>query len=243
MPAIMRRFIAVLGLVGLCSLNPVYGVPLLQLDIANGTYDSGSDTIVSSGDTFDLFALFNTDKGRVSGTYYIAAAIVPKTQQSPPSEFGSFKVDGRTYSSANMTFGNPPAGAKSHSDLPSHGIYKTHYVEIGFTFDTAFSSANRSDSYNSEDDPGGLDPDSDGDLLYEKFTVDVSGLAAGYQVHFDLYQVARDKRGKYVKNFAPFSHDAQSGGGPLTVSDASSTMILLGMAMLAVEGMRRRFSR
>jgi hypothetical protein len=69
-------------------------------------------------------------------------------------------------------------------------------------------------------------------------------LAAGYQVHFDLYKVGTDKRtGKStVTDYAPFDVDAQSGPNrPLTVADTSSTMILLGMAMLAVEGLRRRF--
>ena len=63
--------------------------------------------------------------------------------------------------------------------------------------------------------------DPNGDALYwVAFTVDVSGLADGYSIHFDLYNTdVRDCRGKEAcstvvsaDDFAPFSHDAQSGG-------------------------------
>ena len=235
----MRRLIAIGGLLGLCLTSPVSAVPLLQLDIAGGTYDSSSATVIAPGNPFTLYALFNTEQGKVSGTYYIAAAIVPKTQNPPTTDFGSFTVNGQTYSSANMSYGNPPASVVENSlDLQSHGIYDTHYVEIAFTFDTT----RRSDLYNSQDNPGGLDPDALGEIIFEDFDIDVTGLAAGYQVHFDLYNLGRDKRGNVmVKDFAPFSKDAQSGS--LSVADTSSTMMLLGMAMLALEGMRRRFAR
>ncbi|HKQ36526.1 MAG TPA: choice-of-anchor N protein [Verrucomicrobiae bacterium] len=234
----MRRFIILLGL-GLSLTSSVIGVPVLSLDVGGGTYDSGSQTIIATSDPFTLYALFNTQQGKVSGTYYIAAAIVPKTQNPPLTDFGSFKVNGVTYSSANMAYGNPPASITEKSlDLQSHGIYDTHYVEIGFTFDTS----RRADLYNSAENPGGPDADPTGAMIFEDFDVDVSGLAAGYQVHFDLYNLGRDKRGNtMVKEFAPFSKDAQS--GPLSVADTSSTMILLGMAMLGIEGLRRRFAR
>ena len=235
----MRRFAVLLGLIGLCATTPVFGVPLLTLDIAGGTYDPVSQSIIAPGNPSTLYALFNTQAGTASGTYYLAAAIVPKTQNPPLIDFGSFKVNGVTYSAANMAYGNPPASvADSSLDLQSHGIYDTHYFEIAFTFD----SSKRAALYNSQITPGGLVVDSSGAMIFEDFDVDVSGLAAGYQVHFDLYNLGTDKRGNVmVKDFAPFTHDAQS--GPLTVADTSSTMILLGMAMLAVEGMRRRFAR
>jgi hypothetical protein len=226
----------------LCAATSVSAVPMLSLDIEGGTYDSGSGTIIANGSPFTLYALFNTQQGKASGNYYLAAAIVPKTQNPPLTDFGSFKVNGVTYSSGNMAYGNPPASVVQNSgDLPSHGIYDTHYTEILFQFNIA----NRAELYNTADNPGGIEEDPLGAMLFEDFEVDVSGLAAGYQVHFDLYNIGTDKRGKTtVKDFAPFSKDAQSGPNPpLSVSDTSSTMMLLGMAMLAVEGMRRRFLR
>ena len=234
----MRRLITLLGL-GLCLSTNTFAVPLLTLDIAGGTYDSASQTIIASGDPFTLYALGNTLAGKVSGTYYIAAAIIPQTVNPPATDFGSFKINGVIYSAVNMSYGNPPeVVSQSSLDLQSHGIYDTHYVEIAFTFD----SSSRAALYNSADNPGGLVEDSGGAMIFQDFDVDVTGLAAGYEVHFDLYNLGRDKRGNtMVKDFAPFSKDAQSGS--VSVADSSSTMILLGMAMLAVEGMRRRFAR
>lgn len=226
-------------MIGLCFARQASAVPLLSLDIQGGTYDSGSQTIIAQDNPFTLYALLNTLQGRASGTYYLAAAIVPKTQNPPSTSFGSFRINGRTYSAANMSYGNPPAKITHESrDLPSHGIYDTHYVEIAFRFDWD----NRAAVYNSQNNPGGLQETDNGRMLFEEFEVDVTGLAAGYQVHFDLYNIGTDKRGKTtVKDFAPFSKDAQSGpNGSLSVADTSSTMILLGMAMLVIEGMRRR---
>jgi hypothetical protein len=242
----MRRFALVsLCVLGLCAKIPVSGTPLLQLDIEDGSYDQESENIVSGSNPFTLYTLFNTTKGKASGTYYLSVAIVPKTLNPPANPFGSFKVNGTVYSVANgnIVFGNPPVSVtKNSSDLPGHGIFDTHYAEIGFTF----NKNNKANLYNTEDNPGGLVQNSNGKLLYEDFTVDVSGLAAGYQVHFDLYNVTLDKRGnRKVGSFAPFSHDAQSipPPPPPSVADTSSTMILLGMAMLVVEGMRRRLLR
>lgn len=239
----MRRVGLALALLAFCAQMTALSVPLLQLDIKDGVYDSDPDAenIVATSNPFTLYALFNTRKGKISGTYYLAVAIVPKTDQGPPpTDFGSFKVNNDIYSSANMLWGNPPAAIiHSKFDLPAHGIYDTHYFEIGFMFD----KNRRADRYNSQDNPGGLVESAGGALVFEDFEVDVSGLAAGFQVHFDLYNVVTDKRGKLkVKDFAPFSHDAQSGAPP-SVADTSSTMILLGIAMLAVEGLRRRFLR
>ena len=236
----MRRFILVLGLLAFCAGLRVSAVPLLQLDIAGGTYDSSPDAenIVSTSNPFTVQALFNTLSGTASGTYYLAVAIVPKTENPPLLDFGSFKIGDVTYSVDNMHYGTPPLAFGKSGDLASHGIYDTHYFEIGFMFD----DENRANLYNSQDDPGGLVENEDGEILFHEFEVDVSGLSAGYQVHFDLYNLNTGKRGKPgVKDFAPFSHDAQS--APPSVADTSSTMILLGMAMLAIEGLRRRFVR
>src|SRR5688572_15131331 len=112
----MRRLMLIfLGVVGMWVAKPALAVPLLSLDIAGGTYDSASQTIVASGNPFTVYALLNTLQGQASGTYYIAAAIVPKTQNPPTSSFGSFTVNGQTYSAANMSYGNPPASITHES--------------------------------------------------------------------------------------------------------------------------------
>jgi hypothetical protein len=73
------------------------------------------------------------------------------------------------------------------------------------------------------------------DALYNAFNVDISGLAAGYSLHFDLYD--RDLKRSV---FAPFSHDAQS-GSTVPVPDGGTTVALLGGAICALGAFRRRF--
>jgi hypothetical protein len=235
------KLVAAVGL-GLLSVQLGSGVPLLQLDIAGAYYDSASQTIIANNNPFTLYALFH-DEGNTAatpaGTYYVSAAIIPKTENPPVASFGSFTVDGTAYSVGNMTYGTPPVDALlNRDDLPSHGIYDTHYAEIGFTFNLGDNAT----PYNAQDTPGGLVEPSSGSLYYHAFTIDISGIAAGYNVHFDLYSTTVDpKTGKVtVDKFAPFSHDAQGG---TRVPDSSSTLILFGMAILAFEGFRRRFAR
>src|SRR5262245_1469648 len=111
-----------------------HGLPTLQLDIAGGTYDPVTQTVIASGNPFTLYALYNTASGPLTGTYYISAAIVPQT--TSPS-FGSFAIDGTSYSAGGgMQYGNPPVSA-AFPDLPSHGIFPTYYAEIAFSFNPA----------------------------------------------------------------------------------------------------------
>jgi hypothetical protein len=61
-----------------------------------------------------------------------------------------------------------------------------------------------------------------------------------YSVHFDLYSY--DDAGNKIDYFAPFSHDAQSGGHGLivhNVPDGGTTLLLLGAAMTCL-GIGRR---
>ena len=64
-------------------------------------------------------------------------------------------------------------------------------------------------------------------------------------MHFDLYNSIM--AGNHVKAvFGAFSHDAEGGNDnppPANVPDASTTIRLLGVAMLGLEVMRRRFAR
>src|SRR5262249_27347137 len=125
-------------------------------------------------------------------------------------------------------------------DLPSHGIFPTEYAEIGFSF----NPANKATSYDTSLHPGGFAASSSGTLLYQAFTVNITGLTAGDVVHFDLYDetVKLGKKGPvYGEDNAPFSHDAQSktstgggGGGDHKVPDGGATVALLGAAMMGL---------
>ncbi len=220
------------------SAGAAHALPSLQLDVAGGTYDSSSSTIIAGQNPFTVYALLDTTSLSGAGTFYISAAIVPKTAIG---SFGSFTVNGTTYSAGSgMQYGNPPVDATGNkNDLPAHGIYDTYYAEIAFTFD----SSKKAIAYNTADHPGGLTTGA-GTLLYNAFNVDMSGLTAGYTVHFDLYNIKTDKKGNItVDQFAPFSHDAQGPGGGTSVPDSASTMMLLGIGLVALEGFRRRFAK
>lgn len=220
------------SLLGLLFVNEGWSLPLLQLDIQGGTYVGGTDqTTYANGTSFTLYALLNNPNSTQLGNqYFISAAILPNPGNPTPANFGSFSINGVTYSAASgMQYGNPPLDTTSQ-DLPSHGIFSTWYAEVGFTF----SATNTLNAYNVQSDP--YDPESrfslTGTMIYQAFNIDISGLAPGYSVHFDLY----DPGSPIVK--APFSHDAQSGEGH-NVPDGGVTLILLGTGLIGLRSFRK----
>ncbi len=218
-------------------------IPNLQLDILNGTYNDHSETIIATSDAFTLYAyLIPGSKTPLDDTYYISAAVVPKTGPSE-KDLGSFSFDGVTSAvTGSMVYGNPPLETyetqlKDPGDLPSHGIFPTYSIQFAFQFDS-----NKADAYDTQDHPGqGPTPAPDGTMYYESFAVYTSDLADHYFIHFDLYNTktiqetqkicSDDTRrcsgygeNKHcvdvvlgydvdIKDKAPFSHDAQSGDG------------------------------
>jgi hypothetical protein len=237
--------------------------PVLQLDIIGGYYDDVTDTIISNGPTFQLVALLTPEGGDdvdalLDDTYYISAAITP--QVGPvSSSIGSFTFDGTPVSATSgMNYGTPPLDlVEGHPDaqLGGHGIYPTFYSEFEFQF----SAANRATTYNSETDPGGLVTNPLGGSYYALFTVDATALDDGYQLHFDLYNsfVKREaqcqtqrRRGVStttcspedigVEDFAPFSHDAESGELTPVPEPATLSLLALGLGASAVRRRRDR---
>lgn len=188
-------------------------VPVLQLDISGGTYDTTTETVVTSDGTFTLYAL-GTPGGNVSAsdllgtTFYVSIALTPQSGPGPVS-FGSFDFASTTYSAADMVYGVPPIesdGTAAHDggDLGSHDIFETYFAEVSFTFDPADVSG----VYNTADNPGG--PIGGTGSYFAAFDVDVTGLAAGYGLHFDVYSKQAGQQAPDLDKdlFAPFSHDA-----------------------------------
>lgn len=208
--------------------------PLLQLDIGGGVYDLDTETIVGTSDPFTLYAILTPGQDATSAqisallarTYYISAALTPKTTP-PGGSLGSFTFDGTTVNAtSDMTYGVPPLEANvafDANDLSKHDIYETYFSEFSFKFDPLLTAQ----AYNTADDPGG--PSSGTGAFYIPFAVDTTGLLAGLNLHFDLYdEVVKNKRGVSdtdVDHFAPFSHDAECCS---TSVPEPGTLLLLG---------------
>ena len=225
-------------------------IPALQLDISPGIYDSETETTIATIPNPTLTALADPGaKGfNIREWYYISAAIAPQVGPSstatPSVDFGSFKIDGVEYffgnpdPKYNLVYGTPPIESNlafDSGDLSKHSIFPTYFAQVAFQFDS--SVGNRVAAYNVEDGTGGT-----GYLYKKDFSIDVSGLAVGYSVHFDLYSEEFSKGCDIdVNKFAPFSHDAQS----LEVShvpDGSATLGLLGLGLMGL-GFYRVLSR
>jgi hypothetical protein len=251
-----KKLIRLLALAGVLIAAPVaYCVPLLQLDIAGGNYVGGSDqTVYAQSSTFSLYALYSGSLAP-SGNFYISVAIQPRQNQTPVQpNFGSFTVNGTTYSSG-LNYGVPPLAvaddAPKVQNLGTHDIYPTYYAEIQFQFNLN----NQGARYDTALNPGGLTAGTG--LYYQRFDINVSGLLSAYSLHFDFYnEVAKNVgSGKLpvsaltLGSFAPFSHDAQSGpggsggGSPPGVPDGGSTLALLGVALVGLDRLYRRMAR
>ncbi len=222
MKSVIRLFLIV-ALVAFAST--ALAVPALQLDISNGIYDMETETVYSTTPIYELYALID-DTFAFDQVFYLSAAI------DEPREFGSFKIGSNTISFTDMEFGIPVG-------LPPHGVYPASYIAFDFTF------ANTSPSivppfpvveYNVADDPGGIDTDLGGAtkfLTAVAFDIDITELAPGRTVFFDLYTY--DSFGRITK--APFSHNAGSSTVPVP---EPSTLLLLGAGIVGLAAYRRK---
>lgn len=226
--------LAVLG----CVPLDAYATPVLQLDIAGGTYNNTLESIVTSSDQFTVYALIKPtstnpilDGNGQAHTYYVSVAISPAVDEA--TSLGSFNFNGTDVDvTGGMYYGIPPYEAllsKDKGDLGPHSVYPTYFREFAFTFDPL----NRITEYNSQDDPGAdITADPNGTMYYAAFSVDRSGLDQAYELHFDLYNSSAKSGDVDITKFAPFSHDAE------TISDTPNqpvpepaTLLLMGSGL------------
>ena len=110
----MNGIKGVLGALTVYGLSAVgapvaHAVPALQLDIAGGFYDTTSQSIMTSSNSFTLYALLDPTAHGVSasGTYYVSVALTPT--RSTSASLGSFTFNGTNVNATSgMTYGTPP---------------------------------------------------------------------------------------------------------------------------------------
>ena len=232
---------------------PAWAVPTLQLDIAGGTYNVADQSIFASSNTFSLYAY-----GLASGPkpvdlldkFFISMALVPQT--TTPGSYGSFVVDGITVNvTSDMIAGGPPLDITFEAttnfdahDLAKHGVFPTFFTERGFFF----SAADQSAVYNTQD-VAGSGPQLGEGMYYKKFDFDISGLAPGLGIHFDLYNIELINRCKGktctvtdidVDEFAPFSHDAAGYVTTPIPEPETYAMLLAGLGLMGLVARRRK---
>lgn len=224
-------------------------IPTLQLDIAGGSYDTATQTIVAPGNSFALYAYgLGTGPQAITLTdkFFISMALVPAT--TTPGGYGSLTVNGTTVNvTSDMTAGGPPlesSGVIDPGDLATHGVFPTFFWETGFFF----TSANQFNAYNTQDQAGQVPLTNGTGMYYKEFNIDISGLAPGLGIHFDLYneKLITKCKGKIctpmdidINQFAPFSHDAE-GSVAAIPEPGVYAMLLAGLCLLGFTARRRR---
>ena len=70
-------------------------IPVLQLTIDGGTYNTSTQTTVTSNKIFNLYSLLTADSE--AGEYRLSVAVVPKMAEVANGDYGSFELN-RVYS-------------------------------------------------------------------------------------------------------------------------------------------------
>jgi PEP-CTERM motif-containing protein len=256
----LARVAVLAGLVGVVSTN-AEAVPVLQLDMKGGTYDSRSQTVIAGGDQFTVYAMFQPKSdGSTSDinwflntTYYISVALTPSIG-SNPANLGSFSFGeaGGTQTTVgvtgDMTYGTPPIEVfaamqgSDAGDLGGHGVYPTYFREFAFKFQPTSTA----DAYDSAVRQGGPTPNPNGTAYYATFTGDKSLLQSGYDLHFDLYSTMiktcgtagnPDCRDIDIDLAATFTRDAETRES--VPEPATGLAMLVGVGAAAIARRRR----
>jgi hypothetical protein len=235
----LKRTLDRIALLVFFSLAPcaARAIPFYQLDIAGGSYDPVSESIVTGATRFTLFAYAKPRTADdlvllLTQPSHLSIAI---GASSGAGDLGSFRVNGQVVlATGDMRFGVPPyepggGAAPDPGDLASHGLGETWFVQKDFLFSTTRQSALYDTAQHA-----GSGPRPGSGMLYTAFGFDTSGLAPGTSLHFDLYST-RTKNGDVdIANFAPFSHDASTIASRIRPVPEPTAALMFGIGFLAI---------
>lgn len=150
-----------------------------------------------------------------------------------------------------MVYGVPPLegvfSVWNKGDLPRHDIFDTYFAEFSFQF----APGDQIRIYNTQDRAiaGTAIPTNWTGMHFKAFTFDISNLADGMAIHFNLYNETLIKNCKTgaididISKFAPLPHDAEGWGKtpPPSVPEPSTFILIVG-GMIVAGLFRRRFT-
>ena len=118
--------------------NTASAIPLLQLDIAGGNYDTITESTIG-GPTGTLIALLEPNKTSNSDTYFISIALAPKTDGVPSQSINNFSPATTDYPTtagvSNFAFVTSYQDDSPFDGTKNHGVFDTWYWEYTFQFD------------------------------------------------------------------------------------------------------------
>lgn len=216
-------------------------IPALQLgpgSVGGWTYDTTTETWVTSSSTFQLLATANATMGDGGNGFYawdaagaddqiayLVVSAMPKTSGPVDSFNITIDNDGASLDLVTSGFGAPPIS--DTNSLAPHGIWDTYFEIYEFNFEVADGTTTISDSQPGETGMG--------EGFEERFDIVVNSFI-GSGVHFDLFTMEGDGTlfgNTYVKKFAPWSHDAEMIPEP-------TAALVFGMGLLVVGSRIRR---
>lgn len=208
------RFVSVVIATLILPQLQAKAVPFIQLDVIGGSYDQETETIISNESDATIIALA-TPRGTytaadvLSSTSFLSIAALKDNGDavSLSDLFGTLiDIEGVAITENDFWVGTPPIESGDNT-LGPHGVYDTAFAEFMFQF----ASGNTTSTYNSEDAAGASTLyDGGSGSFFKTFNVSISQLAAGINLHFDLYTTKNVEGGGPERDkFAPYSHDAE----------------------------------
>jgi len=216
---------------------PIWGVPILQLYIDGATYDSDTETWITTETNFDLWVLGDVEK---KGTIYevelgFSYGLNPgvNTPITYPDNPSGHLTPTTTERIDDLSTPDAPefleGGFGSHPDVRKHyentDIWETYLLRDFFLLDSPIGDFN------------GSFPETFPDWgQVNAYNIQLSDdIAIAY---FDASGYYKDKKGKVHDVFAPYSHDAgysyDAGSG--THTPEPTTIVLMGCGLLVLLG-------